>query len=118
MDARAAAAVQAGKTLVIGLHPSREGSPKPGTSGAVQVGFVLQPDTPIDAFAARLRAHGVDVGTIIKSEAGNYINFADPDGNPMYVGDWHPDFDAVPGESLEERLARQELEAAATPSSE
>jgi catechol 2,3-dioxygenase-like lactoylglutathione lyase family enzyme len=44
----------------------------------------------------------------LTSEAGNYINFVDPDGNPIYVGDWDPDFDALPGESLEDRLSRQE----------
>ena len=106
------ATVRAGKSLVIGLHPWKEPTPAPGTRGSVQIGLVLSPDTPIEAFAARLRTHNVEVGEIIKSEAGNYIAFADPDGNPIYVGDWDPDFDAAPGESLEERLARQEEEAA------
>jgi len=77
----------------------------------VQIGLVLSKDTSIEAFAARLRSHKVEVGEIIASEAGNFLTFADPDGNPIYVGDWDPDYDAVPGESLEERLARQEEEA-------
>ena len=106
------ATVQVGKTLVIGLHPWREPTPAPGTKGSVQVGLALSKDTSIQAFAARLRSHNVKVGEIIASEAGNYLPFADPDGNPIYVGDWDPDFDAPPGESLEERLARQEEEAA------
>ena len=57
---------------------------------------------------AAIESLGVE---IIESEAGNYINFEDPDGNPIYVGDWDPDFDALPGESPEERLARQQEEA-------
>jgi len=109
------ATVQAGKTLVIGLHPWNPSHPKPGTRGAVQIGLVVSQDVPIREFAARLRKHGVVVSDIVESEAGHYISFADPDGNPIYVGDWDPDFDEVPGESLEERLARQEEEAVSTP---
>jgi catechol 2,3-dioxygenase len=104
------ATVQAGKSLVIGLHPWKEKFPKPGTKGSVQIGLVLSPDQPIEAFVERLRQHRVEVGGIIESEAGNYINFEDPDGNPIYVGDWDPDFDEVPGESQEDRLSRQEQE--------
>jgi catechol 2,3-dioxygenase-like lactoylglutathione lyase family enzyme len=109
------ATVRAGHSLVIGLHPWREGAPAPGTKGAIQIGLVVSQDTPIEAFADRLRARGVEVGAIIESEAGNYIQFADPDGNPIYAGDWDPDFDAVPGESLEQRLSRQEEEASSAP---
>jgi catechol 2,3-dioxygenase-like lactoylglutathione lyase family enzyme len=108
------ATVLAGKTLVIGLHPWNPRHPKPGTRGAVQVGLVLSQDMPIAEFAARLRKHGVEVSDTLATEAGNYISFADPDGNPIYVGDWDPDFDAAQGESLEDRLSRQEEEAAST----
>lgn len=87
------ATVQAGKTLVIGLHPWKERYPRPGTKGSVQIGLVVSQDEPIAELAARLRTHGVEVGNVIESEEGNYINFADPDGNPIYVGDWDPDFD-------------------------
>ena len=87
------ATVQAGRTLVIGLHPWSEKFPRPGTKGAVQIGLVVSQDEPIEKFAARLRKHGVEVSGIIESEAGNYISFTDPDGNPIYVGDWDPDFD-------------------------
>ena len=110
------ATVQAGRTLVIALHPVwREQHPRPGTKGAVQVGLVLSQDVPIAEFAARLRTHGVTVGEIADTESGNYLTFEDPDGNPIYIGDWDPDFDAPSGESLEARLARQESEAAAAP---
>jgi catechol 2,3-dioxygenase-like lactoylglutathione lyase family enzyme len=90
------ATVQAGSTLVIGLHPWSEKFPRPGTRGAVQIGLVVSQDEPIEQFAARLRKQGVEVGDIIRSEAGNYISFTDPDGNPIYVGDWDPDFDRQP----------------------
>ena len=87
------ATVQAGRTLVIGLHPWSERFPRPGTKGAVQIGLVVSQDEPIEKFAARLRKHGIAVSDIIASEAGSYISFTDPDGNPIYVGDWDPDFD-------------------------
>jgi catechol 2,3-dioxygenase-like lactoylglutathione lyase family enzyme len=107
------ATVQAGKSLLIGLHPWKPETPKPGAPGAVQIGLVVSPDQPIEVFAEGLRRSGVEVSAIIRSETGNYVNFADPDGNPVYVGDWDPDFDAVPGESIESRLSRQEEEAVA-----
>jgi catechol 2,3-dioxygenase-like lactoylglutathione lyase family enzyme len=105
------ATVQAGRSLVIGLHPRRTGSPAPGTRGSVQIGLVLAQDHRIEQFADRLRKHGVAISEIIKSEEGNYINFEDPDGNLIYIGDWDPDFDARPGEPREQRLARQRDEA-------
>ena len=107
------ATVRAGKTLLIGLHPWKPNHPNPGTRGAVQLGLVLSQEVSIQECAARLRRHGVEVSDIVKTEAGNYISFADPDGNPIYVGDWDPDFDAVPGESLADRLTRQEEESTA-----
>ena len=87
------ATVQAGKTLVIGLHPWSAKYPRPGTKGSVQIGLVLSRDEPIREFAARLRKHGVEVGDIIESAEANYIHFADPDGNLIYTGDWDPEFE-------------------------
>jgi catechol-2,3-dioxygenase len=87
------ATVQAGKTLVIGLHSWSDKRPRPGTNGSVQIGLVVSQDEPIQEFATRLRKRGVEVSGIIESAAGNYIHFADPDGNSIYVGDWDPDFD-------------------------
>jgi catechol 2,3-dioxygenase-like lactoylglutathione lyase family enzyme len=72
------ATVQAGKTLVIGLHPWSAKYPQPGTKGSVQIGLVVSPDEPIKEFAAR--KHGVEISDIIESQEGNYISFADPDG--------------------------------------
>ena len=88
------ATVQAGKTLVIGLHPWSAKFPSPGTKGSIQIGLVVSQDVRIEEYAARLRQRGVDVSDIIKSVEGNYVSFTDPDGNLIYVGDWDPDFEA------------------------
>lgn len=80
------ATVQVGETLVIGLHPRSANHPKPGTKGSIQIGLVLR-DEPITEFAARLRKHGVEVSGIIESQEANYVTFADPDGNSIYIGD-------------------------------
>ena len=87
------ATVQAGATLLIGLHPWSAKHPQPGTNGAVQIGLKLSPNEPIGQFAERLRRRGVDVSDVIESEEASYVSFADPDRNPILVGDWHPDFD-------------------------
>ena len=87
------ATVQAGKTLVIGLHPWSAKYPPPGTKGSVQIGLVVSRDEPIADLAARLRKHGVEVSDVIESKEANYLSFADPDGNPIYVGDWDPNID-------------------------
>jgi catechol 2,3-dioxygenase-like lactoylglutathione lyase family enzyme len=87
------ATVQAGTSLLIGLHPRLEKYPPPGTKGSVQIGLVVSRDEPIQDLAARLRKHGVVVSDVIESKEANYITFADPDGNPIYVGDWDADFD-------------------------
>jgi catechol 2,3-dioxygenase-like lactoylglutathione lyase family enzyme len=87
------ATVQAGRTLLIGLHPWSAKYPPPGTKGSVQIGLVVSRHEPIEELAAHPRKHGVEVSDIIKSEEANYISFADPDGNPIYVGDGDPTFD-------------------------
>jgi catechol 2,3-dioxygenase-like lactoylglutathione lyase family enzyme len=81
------ATVRAGATLVIGLHPWSEKYPPPGTKGAVQIGLIVSQDEPIEAFAARLRRHGVEVSGVVRSAEASYVSFMDPDGNPIYVGD-------------------------------
>ena len=82
--------MQAGRSLVIGLHPWSAPHPRPGTKGSVQIGLVVSRDEPIAVFAARLRKHGVEVGDIIESQEANYVVFTDPDGNAIYVGDGDP----------------------------
>lgn len=71
---------------MIGLHRWSAKYPAPGTKGSVQIGLVCR-DEPIAAPAERLRKHGVEVSGIIASQEANYIQFVDPDGNPLYVGD-------------------------------
>lgn len=80
------ATVQVGSTLVIGLHPWSAKYPNPGTKGSVQIGLVLR-EEPIAAFAERLTKLGVDVSGVIASQEGHYVQFTDPDGNLIYVGD-------------------------------
>jgi catechol 2,3-dioxygenase-like lactoylglutathione lyase family enzyme len=81
------ATVRAGATLVIGLHPRSEKYPPPGTKGSVQIGLIVSRDERIEAFAARMRKHGVKVSDVIRSAEASYVSFTDPDGNPIYVGD-------------------------------
>jgi catechol 2,3-dioxygenase-like lactoylglutathione lyase family enzyme len=81
------ATVRAGATLVIGLHPWTEKYPPPGTKGSVQIGLIVSRDEPIEAFAARLRRHGVEASGVIESAEASYVSFADSDGNLIYVGD-------------------------------
>ena len=61
------ATVQAGQTLMIGLHPWSTKYPAPGTRGSVQLGLVVSPGEPIEALAARLRNRGVAVHGVISS---------------------------------------------------
>jgi catechol 2,3-dioxygenase-like lactoylglutathione lyase family enzyme len=93
------ATVLAGKTLLIGLHPWSAKYPQPGTKGSVQIGLVCR-DESIRDLASRLRTHGVEVGGIIESGEGNYITFEDPDGNPIYVGDWDYTEEYEPSEAV------------------
>ena len=90
------ATVQAGTTLVVGLHPWSAKFPRPGTKGAVQLGLFLSAGASIEAFAVRLRQHGVAVSDVIASLEANYVHFEDPDGNPIYVGDRNPGVDTPP----------------------
>jgi catechol 2,3-dioxygenase-like lactoylglutathione lyase family enzyme len=95
------ATVLAGQTLLIGLHPWKEKYPRPGTKGSIQLGFVVAQGETIQQLAARLRKHGVEVGGIIESEEGNYLTFEDPDGNPIYVGDWDYTEEYEPREAVQ-----------------
>ena len=79
------ATVQAGTTLVIGLTWLARYR-KPGTRSGQQIGLVVRDERLADV-AAHLRKHGVEVSGIIESREANYITFADPDGNSIYIGD-------------------------------
>ncbi len=78
------ATVDAGKGLTIGLHPASPKYPAPGTRGATMIG--LEIDESIDGVVSRLKENGVRMaGEIVRSEAGNFAHFEDPDGNDMYL---------------------------------
>ncbi|HEU0166866.1 MAG TPA: VOC family protein [Chloroflexota bacterium] len=78
------AQVEAGSSLVIGLHPTHPGGPQPGVSGSTGVGFEL--DEPIDAVYAKLSERGVKFdGPVNDTGHVKLANFKDPDGNPLYL---------------------------------
>ena len=77
------ATVVAGKGLTIGLHPASARHPAPGTKGSMILG--LEIGTSIEQAITRLTEHGVKVGGIIRAPEGNFIDFEDQDGNPIYL---------------------------------
>ena len=77
------ATVSAGVGRTIGIHPASTKYPTPGTKGAII--FSLDIDMPVEHVVARL-AQGVTIkGSVVRSEAGNFANLEDPDGNEMYL---------------------------------
>jgi len=97
------ATVEAGPGLTIGLHPASPNQPAPGTKGATMLG--LEIDESIDTVVARLSERGVRVkGSIIRSEAGNFVHLEDPDGNEFYL--WEVDPRTVPATDFENELAQ------------
>jgi predicted enzyme related to lactoylglutathione lyase len=87
------AEVEAGKDLVIGLHPARPGR-EPGSTGAVQIGLLVE--APLESVLQSLARQGVEkVGTI--TDAGPGMRFAtirDMDRNEVYL--WEQS-EAAPG---------------------
>ena len=80
------AEVEAGPTLVIGLHPASSHAPRPGTPGSVQVGLTV--DEPLEDVMRVLAKRGVAFeGPMMEdSKSGNrWAFFRDPDGNVMYL---------------------------------
>jgi catechol 2,3-dioxygenase-like lactoylglutathione lyase family enzyme len=78
------AQVQAGATLVIGLHPTHPGGPQAGQKGSTEVGFEL--DEPIEAAYAKLADRGVQFdGPVMDTGHIKLAYFKDPDGNPLYL---------------------------------
>ena len=83
------ATVEAGKGLVIGLHPASPKYPSPGTKGGIMIG--LEIDEPIEAVVDRLQRKGVRfTGSILKDEPGSWASFEDPDGNSFYLWEVSP----------------------------
>jgi catechol 2,3-dioxygenase-like lactoylglutathione lyase family enzyme len=76
------ATVEAGRQLVIGIHPQTPKYPPPGTKGSTVLSLTL--DQPIDRAIARLTRQGVKVNG--SRDIGNERAVAvleDPDGNPI-----------------------------------
>ena len=78
------ATVSAGDGLTIGIHPASAKYPKPGTKGSIMLGLDIQ--APIENAVSRLSEHGVPIkGSVVRSDAGNFANLEDPDGNEIYL---------------------------------
>ena len=79
------ASIDLGKGAAIGLHPARgPHSPKPGSSGSIQVGFAV--DKPLDDVVKDLQSRGVAFrGPIVDDVQVRLAFFGDPDGNDLYL---------------------------------
>jgi predicted enzyme related to lactoylglutathione lyase len=78
------AAVRAGSSLTLGLHPKSEKWPALRTQGSIQI--ALEIDEPIEPAVQRLTAAGVRFVTAVeRTPQGNFIHFEDPDGNALYL---------------------------------
>ena len=79
------ASIDTGKGAAIGLHPARAPhSPRPGTKGAIQIGFTV--DKPLDDVVRDLQARGVKFrGPVIDDVQVRIALFGDPDDNDLYL---------------------------------
>jgi catechol 2,3-dioxygenase-like lactoylglutathione lyase family enzyme len=79
------ATVDAGRGLIIGLHPASPKYPAPGTKGGMLIG--LEIDEPIQQVVDRLRGKGVHfLGPVVNDGfVGSFADFEDPDGNWIYL---------------------------------
>jgi catechol 2,3-dioxygenase-like lactoylglutathione lyase family enzyme len=73
------ATVEAGRDLVIGLHPRSSHYPAPGTKGATILGLTV--DQPIERVISHLSQRGVKVSGAGAERAS--IDIVDGDGNPI-----------------------------------
>lgn len=82
------AQIQAGTTLVIGLHPKEGGwGPAPGTPGSIQIG--LEVDEPLSSVVETLRGRGVAFdGPIVEDDPVRLAFFRDPDVNSLYLAEY------------------------------
>lgn len=79
------ATVEAGRRLVLGIHPKTPRTPQPGMKGSVTLSLVV--DEPIDTVLSRLAKRGVrttgrlEPGTPRAQSEGRSADIEDPDGN-------------------------------------
>lgn len=79
------ATIEAGRNLLLALHPKTPNTPDPGTKGSVTLGLVV--DEPIDTVVARLARRGVRVTG--RSEPDRSVDIEDLDGNVITLWDAH-----------------------------
>ena len=79
------ATIEAGRNLLLALHPKTPNTPDPGTKGSVTLGLVV--DEPIDTVIARLAQRGVRVTG--RSEPGRSVDIEDLDGNVITLWEAH-----------------------------
>lgn len=80
------AAVDAGKGLIIGLHPPATFAPRPGVLGSIAIG--LDVEEPLEVVIDTLQRRGVRFdGPIVQDplSAARLAFFTDPDGNTLYL---------------------------------
>lgn len=79
------ATLEAGRNLLLALHPKTPNTPDPGTKGSVTLGLIV--DEPIDTVISRLAQRGVRVPD--HSEPRGPIDIEDLDGNVITL--WKAD---------------------------
>lgn len=71
-------------SMRISLHVATPAAPRPGTSGAITVGFAVA--APLENAVAELKARGVWFrGDIVETADVRRAFFGDPDGNDLYL---------------------------------
>ena len=79
------AEIDAGKGLIIGLHPaSPPDTVAPGTPGAINIELTVT--EPMEVVVETLTQRGVECGPIKEYEAVRIASFSDPDGNTILLG--------------------------------
>jgi catechol 2,3-dioxygenase-like lactoylglutathione lyase family enzyme len=79
------ATLEAGRNLLLALHPKTPNTPDPGAKGSVTLGLVV--DERIDTVVSRLAERGVRVTG--RSEPGRSIDIEDLDGNVITLWEAH-----------------------------
>jgi catechol 2,3-dioxygenase-like lactoylglutathione lyase family enzyme len=98
------ATVDAGRGLIIGLHPASPKHPAPGTKGAITIG--LEINEPIQDVVKRLQTKGVHFnGPIVTDEPGSFADFEDPDGNSFYL--WEMNSSGAKEKAYEMRMSQK-----------
>lgn len=77
------ATVEAGRELVVCIHPRTPMAAPPGTLGAVVLGLTV--DQPIERVVALLAQRGVKTGTTGSEHAS--VEISDPDGNRIVIAE-------------------------------